>query len=224
MKTTLHSLFALSALAVLLFSTTTARADSLVLDPVGDFLPTYAGPKGGDLDVVSTNASLLGTNFVFSATLNAPVGSTSQGFYIWGVDRGTGASTSNFAALGLPNIIFDAVVRINPDGTGLVNLLAPTPPAATPLPVGSITFSGNSFQVIIPVSMLPSRGFSPGQYTQNLWPRWGGAVGNAQISDFAPNANNASISTVPEPATMLLLGTGLAGLGGMIKRKRQVRK
>jgi PEP-CTERM motif len=198
---------------VLLLSIT-ARADSLVMDPVGDFLPTYAGPHNGDLDVVSTSVSLLGTNLLFTATLNASVGTTAQGFYIWGVNRG--GSTANFASLGLPNIVFDSVVRINPDGTGTVTLIGG---ATTSLAPGSITISGNTFQALVALSLLPSNGFNVSQYGQNLWPRFGGATGNAQISDFAPDATNAGIAT-PEPATLILLGTGLIGIGSRYRRRR----
>ena len=55
------------------------------------------------LDVVSTSVTVLGTNLVFSATLNANVGTTAQGFYICGVNRGAGIA--NFASLGLPNAV-----------------------------------------------------------------------------------------------------------------------
>jgi hypothetical protein len=40
---------------------------------------------------------------------------------------------------------------------------------------------------------------------------------NGATAEFS----NVETAVVPEPTTMLLLGTGLAGLGGMIKRKRQ---
>jgi PEP-CTERM motif len=211
-RTIAKSVMAFPILVLLL--SITARADSLLVDPVGDFLPTYAGPQNGDLDVVGTSVTLLGTNLLFSATLNANVGTTAQGFYIWGVNRG--GSTANFAALGLPNIVFDTVVRINPDGTGTVTIIGG---ASTPLAPGSITISGNSFQALVALSLLPSNGFNLSQYGQNLWPRFGGAVGNAQISDFAPNATNAGITT-PEPTTLILLGTGLLGLGSRYKRRR----
>jgi hypothetical protein len=204
----------LSLPVLVLFFCASAHADSLTIDPIQDFLATYAGPHNGDLDVVSTNVNLLGTNVVFSATLNANVGTTAQGFYIWGVNRGGG--TANFASLGLPNIIFDSVIRINPDGTGAVTLIGG---ATTNLAAGSITITGNTFQAVVPLSLLPSNGFSVGQYGQNLWPRWGGATGNAQISDFAPDATLGSIET-PEPTTLLLLGTGLIGLSSRF-RKRQ---
>jgi hypothetical protein len=182
---------------------------------MGDFLPTYAGPPNGDLDVLSTRVNLLGTNLVFSATLNGNVGTTAQGFYIWGVNRGAG--TANFASLGLPNIIFDSVIRINPDGTGAVTLIGG---ATTNLAAGSITINGNTFQAVVPLSLLPSNGFSSvAQYGQNLWPRFGGATGNAQISDFAPDATLGSIET-PEPATLLLLGTGLLGLSSRLMKRK----
>jgi len=204
----------LSLPVLVLFFCASAHADSLTVDPIGDFLPTYAGPHNGDLDVVSTNASLLGTNLVFSATLNANVGTTAQGFYIWGVNRGAG--TANFASLGLPNIIFDSVIRINPDGTGAVTLIGgPT----TNLAAGSITITGNTFQAVVPLVLLPSNGFSVAQYGQNLWPRFGGAVGNAQISDFAPDDTMGPIQT-PEPTTLLLLGTGLIGLSSRFRKRK----
>src|SRR5712692_7710281 len=142
MRTTIvQTLLAIPILILLIAAP--GRADSGVNDPAGDFLPTYAGPHNGDLDVVRTRVSLIGTNFIFSARLNANIGTTPQAFYIWGVDRGRGFVT--FASLGLPNIVYDSVVRINNNGTGSVVLLSSiAPPVVTALPPGSITISGNT--------------------------------------------------------------------------------
>lgn len=52
----------------------------------------------------------------------------------------------------------------------------------------------------------------------------GTAYLNIHTSAFGGGEIRGFLQPVPEPATMLLLGTGLAGLGGMIKRKRQSRE
>jgi hypothetical protein len=44
------------------------------------------------------------------------------------------------------------------------------------------------------------------------------------VSLTLKDGGNPNPNPVPEPTTMLLLGTGLAGLGGMIKRRRQGNK
>jgi hypothetical protein len=180
-----------------------------VSDPVGDFIPSYTGPHVPDLDVISANVSVLGGNVIVSGTLNGAVGATTGGFYVWGIDRGRGATTSNFAAIGLPNIIFDSVVVVRPGGASAVNDLVSG--LSTPLPGSQISIAGNTVQAIVPLSELPSEGFSADNYFWNLWPRFAGAVGNAQVADFAPDDHDAPV-TVPEPASLALLAFGLTAL------------
>ena len=207
------------ALALLLgaFFAVEARA-TMVTDATNDFIGSYSGPHAADLDVVSTDATLQGSNLVLSATMNGAVGTTAGGLYVWGFDRGTGASTANFSAIGLPNIIFDSVVIINQDGTGAVAILSAGPPVVTPLAAGSIAIAGNSFTATVPVAMLPSTGFTTLNYTQNLWPRFGGLTTDDQIADFAPDSSMAPISA-PEPASLGLVALGALALTLVARRR-----
>jgi len=184
-------------------------------DPTGDFLQTYVGPHGGDLDVVSGQVSFTGSDFLFSATMQAPIKTTAGAFYVWGVNRGAGAETADFAQLGLPNIIFDVVVVANPGGDSVVNDLDAG--IASPLPPENVTINGNNILVRVPLSMLTSRGLNPEQYTWNLWPRWGGVpFGDAQISDFYPDERNAIVKSdaVVDPAGDFLRDTFAGPNGG----------
>jgi hypothetical protein len=202
MKILVLAILAAAILSVEARATTTS-------DPTGDFLPSFSGPHGADLDVVSTTALLSGTNIVLSATMNGAIGTTPGGLYVWGFDRGAGATTANFSSLGLPNIIFDSVVIVLPDGSGQVVELGASP-VMTPLAPGSITISGNTFNAVVPVALLPTKGFATLDYMQNLWPRFGGVTTDDQIADFAPDSAMAHISA-PEPASL-----GLLGLSGLL--------
>ena len=190
-----------------------AGASFAVNDPIGDFLPSYTGAKNGDLDVVSSfvtyNAG--SDTFFFSGTMNDAIGTTSTAFYVWGLDRGTG--TARFGALA-DHVLFDSVVILRLDGSATVNLL----PGATVL-AGAATFAGNTISASISGALLPGAGFAKSAYTWNLWPRDSVPVGNAQISDFAPDNSNVAVAAVPEPSTLALLALGLGALGWRAKRR-----
>lgn len=194
--------------AILAVAIASPAAATTRIDAANDYLSTYTGPKNGDLDVLSFSASIVGSDFLLSSTMGAAPGTTTGGIYVWGVNRGAGAAGFG-ASLGLTGVLFDSVVILRPDGTGVVNLLNGVTTAIT------TTISGSTISALVPISALPSRGFTSNHYGFNLWPRLsGGPVSN--IADFAPD--NATIRAVPEPASWMLLIAGF-GLVGVMRRR-----
>ena len=184
-----------------------------VSDPTGDFLPGYAGSHDGDLDVTSATVTYdAGTHlFDFTATLAAPVDTTPGAFYVWGIDRGKGTEKFNTgpAPIGA-GVKFDSVVIFRQDGTATIGSTT----------LHDVTWSGDTITGSVPDSLLPSTGFAFSDYTWNLWPRDGSVTtGNAAISDFAPDASNAGVTAVPEPAAWTMLAAaGLLMLGAARRR------
>jgi len=181
-----------------------ARAVTVV-DAKGDFLPSYVGPHLDDLDVTSFSVAYDKTTTLFKlgATFAGAIDPASVGFYVIGANTGTGL-IAPFASLGQGNVIFNQAIVIRKDGTGSIGQATLDP--------ASITISGDSLSALIPLSLLPSTGFTPETYGFNIWPRIGLGQ-NSQITDFAPE--NATLAAVPEPATwtMILLGFGAVGAG-----------
>jgi hypothetical protein len=188
-----------------------ARAFDGITDRPGDFLATFGGTAAStDLDVIAATVTynLTTDTFVFSSTQSGPVGLTATGLYVWGVNRGAG--TAGFAANGITGVLFDSVIQLRPNGTGSVG--------ATTLPAGSVVVTGNTITGTVSGSLLASTGFTKPNYTFNLWPRNTAFAGFAAISDFAPDNANFTATVVPEPASVVLMSLGLAGL---LWRRRQ---
>ena len=224
---TCHSLTSksrpLAWLAALALAAGSAQAIG-ISDATGDFLPSYTGVIGGDLDVIGAFVTYNPNTdrFVFSATLDADIGTTPGAVYVFGIDRGAG--TARFAAAGLTGVLFDTVLVINQDGSGLVNRLAGANAGSTPLAAGTALSVGSSLFVSVAGSELASNGFAKTAYTWNLWPRGPGVSGFAGIPDFAPDNSNAptvNLSPVPEPAAALMLAAGLAVLALGARRRPQ---
>jgi hypothetical protein len=212
---------AVAVTATLLFQQV-AQAVS-ISDPSGDFLPTYTGLKGGDLDVLGAEVTLKGDRLFFSADLAAPIGTTPGALFVFGLDRGKG--TQRFVA-GTPStgagVFFDSVVILRPDGTGAFNDLisAANSKALSP---ADIKVSGSRISGNFGLSLFPSTGFAPNDYTWNFWPRVSTVAGTAGISDFAPNASNASVKSVSESSGLVaVVGVGLLLLAGKTKGSKRV--
>ena len=169
-------------------------------DPVGDFLPSYTGPQDPGMDVVAHEVVFLEDQdrLVFYGRMAGPIAPTQAfpGIYLFGVDRGQGTPRFLTAepVIG-PNVVWDAIVRVNADGTGLVNnVLAGV---LTPLDPASIRIEGDEFTANVPLSLLlPNSTRPPEEWTYNLWPRNGIVRGtNVHVSDLAPNDGNVPVQT-----------------------------
>lgn len=206
-------------LFLLLASASRVAHGAVIVDPTGDFLPTYVGSLGGDLDVVSAEVVLRADGTLrFKGELAANVGTTPGAFYVWGLDRGAG--TPRFTA-GSPSIgagvNFDSVLVARQDGTAnFVDLIGGV---NTALPVGAVVITDNRISVSMALALAPTRGFALGQYRFNLWPRDPGA-GNTHLSDFAPDAATERVTALPEPTSILAFGLPALALLVKLRRRR----
>jgi hypothetical protein len=188
-----------------------------IADPVGDFLPTYTGPQDPGLDVTAHETVYLEDQgrVVFYGRMAGPIAPTQAigGVYLVGLDRGPGTprflnSPAAPPVIG-PHVLFDSVVRINPNGTGLFNNLVAG--VSTPLDSADISISGNEFTASVPLSLLtPAATRPPQEWTYNLWPR-NGVGRNVQVSDLAPDDGNSPVQTIaPARVASVVLNDGSA--------------
>ena len=207
---------AVTAVASLMLTCSPAQATTIT-DPTGDFLGTYTGPHDADLDVTLFGVTYdpATATFRLDATLAGAIDTSRPGFYVIGANTGTG--TNNFGSIGAPGVLFNQAIVIQKTGITTIGGVAV---AGSPT-----TINGSSFTTFIPLSLLPSTGFSAINYGFNIWPRTAvtGITGTAAISDFAPN--NSTISSAPEPATwsIMILGFGIVGAGLRYRRRSLAR-
>lgn len=201
--------FLLAVAAIGMAGTAQAQSSS-ISDPTGDFLASYTGPHLADLDVTSLSVSYNATtmDFLIQSTFAGAIDPTLPGFYVIGVNTGTG--NAPFGSIGAPDVKFTKAIVVQKNGSAAIG--------ATPLADGSVTIGGNALSLVVPLSLLPTTGFTPGRYGFNIWPRSGTVGGLATISDFAPN--NSTLAAVPETATWALMLGGFGLIGGTLRRRR----
>ncbi|PCD02961.1 hypothetical protein COC42_00530 [Sphingomonas spermidinifaciens] len=184
--------------ALLIASSTSAPAlAQAISDPAGDFIPSFTGPKNGDLDLIRVEATFDGAKFRLDAATAAPIGTTPTGLYVWGFNRGKG--TAGFAAIGATGVLFDSVVIVNPRA-GTVTVRDLISGTGTTVPASAIKISGNQISAEIPANLLSPQGLEQAKFLVNLWPRSANG-GNETIPDFGPdNANTRLVLAFPTPA------------------------
>jgi hypothetical protein len=202
------------------FSALPAYAEH-VTDAPNDFLGTYIGAHNGDMDALSSDVTFNPGNstFTFSATVAGAIGTTGGGAWVWGLDRGKGKeeflnAPTPFGA----GVKFDSVVALLANQTGsFVNISGGG--TSTALAAGSVHVNGDTITATVPLSAIPSEGFAPQNYTWNFWPE---SIPNnpPYVSDFAPDARNATLTIVPEPASVVALALGFLAMLVVPGRKK----
>jgi hypothetical protein len=166
-------------------------------EAAGTFYKDYTGPQRPAISAVGADGVFATgpQTITLFAKMAGPVFTGGPNYYVWGFDRG-GASATAAPFPDEPNVKFNAVLVVTADPangntlTGTINLLN----GAAAQPVTPVLTAADTIQVTFPASMLPTTGFTPAQYTWNLWPRSVlGGTPAAGIASFIPDNAMASL-------------------------------
>ncbi|HEX8773032.1 MAG TPA: PEP-CTERM sorting domain-containing protein [Pyrinomonadaceae bacterium] len=193
-------------------SVMTAHADTFVV--VGNSNPTATA--------TINITSLTNSQLVFTVTNTSGGVVTGVGFDVPGANAFTGSvgaqpagqnfsfvtSAGNVPQFNSANLDFAFVTHVNNNGTG--NFAGGNPPTGIQPGATSATFTVNG----------DFTGFTQQQIADAIYVRFQSLNTNPD-SDVGHGGTCTNCGQVPEPTTMVLLGTGLAGLAAKVRKRRK---
>jgi len=197
---------------------------SPLIDAVGDFLPSYTGPRDPDLDVRFADVVVdpEAGSITFAGTLAGAIDKASTKVYVFGIDRGRGDVGRDLIFQGPlggeprigSGVRWDAAVVLTAGGQAL--FFDALNPGVVPLPNVPVSVIGSEIVATVPLSLFPSKGFKLKEYTFNLWPRSVLSLANTVLSDFAPDNGDAAVTIVGESAQFNMVRSTKAEKAGCL--------
>jgi hypothetical protein len=166
------------------------------------FLPTYVGPKNGDVEILSATATVDGADLVLSFTADAAIGTTPDTVYVWGINTLGASAPAPFTPEGFSGVLFNDTVVVNPSS-----------------PAAGVKMMGDTVTDTVAISSLKNVVLNADQFGISLWPVVG--AGFTGFSEFVPGDGTFAPGGVPEPATWGLMILGFGGLGVTLRSRRR---